>query len=31
MMVIGIDSHKDVLMGCLIDEQTRWEPVYMSV
>ena len=30
MMVIGIDSHKDVLMGCLIDEQTR--PVeYRSV
>ena len=30
MMVIGIDSHKDVLMGCLIDEKTR--PVeYRSV
>ena len=30
MMVIGIDSHKDVLMGCLIDNKTR--PVeYRSV
>ena len=30
MMVIGIDSHKDVLMGCLINDKTR--PVeYRSV
>ena len=30
MMVIGIDSHKDVLMGCLINNKTR--PVeYRSV